>query len=394
MQKKIFSLSLITTAILLTPSSLAAISFSNGLSKALNNSNANLSFRARYEGVDQGDFEEDAAAFTVKSRLNVKTGSYKKVALVLEVDNVSAFVDDYNSTKNGNTAYPVITDPSGTDVNQGYIQYAIKSFGVNIGRQRILHNNERFLGGVGWRQNEQTYDGVRAQFVNGGFSVDYGYIHNINNVVDDNLSGGFHLANMAYKINRNHKISAFAYVLDFDDVVQQVNSSATYGGLYNGNFGSVLFNASIASQSDNGDNSNSYSAMYLSADISYRTDFFTVLGGYELLGSDNGVGFNTPLATKHKFQGWSDKFLDTPGEGIQDIYFTVKGAPFYDIKLSATYHILTSDVDDIDYGNEIDFIASYKINRNYAVLAKFAAYGADDYSTDTNKFWVQATAKF
>ena len=40
-------------------------------------------------------------------------------------------------------------------------------------------------------------------------------------------------------------------------------------------------------------------------------------------------GFTTPLATLHKFQGWADKFLTTPPNGIEDLYVnagvTLKG---------------------------------------------------------------------
>ena len=118
-----------------------------------------------------------------------------------------------------------------------------------------------------------------------------------------------------------------------------------------------------------------------------------MLAGYELLGSDNGVGFTTPFATLHKFQGFADKFLATPGQGIQDIYVTAV-TKVSSVKLVATYHNLTSDVDGIDYGNELDLVAVYKINKSYGVLAKFAVYSADDKATDTNKLWIQATAKF
>jgi hypothetical protein len=31
---------------------------------------------------------------------------------------------------------------------------------ARLGRQRILPEDQRYVGGVGWRQNEQTYDGV------------------------------------------------------------------------------------------------------------------------------------------------------------------------------------------------------------------------------------------
>ncbi len=391
MNKNKFTLSLITAAILAAPSAFAADTFASGITEALSESKAKLSFRARYEGVDQDGIDKDANALTIKSRFTIETGSYQNFSLGLEVDNVSALVDNYNSKINGNTQYPVVADPKGTDVNQGYIKYANNGFSAVVGRQRILHNNQRFVGGVGWRQNEQTYDGVRVQYEADALSADYSYIHNVNNIVEKNLSGEFHLANLGYKINKNHKVSAFTYILDFNAAA--ANSSSTYGALYNGNFGPVIVNASAATQSDNADNPNDYTATYLNAEVGYKADAVTVLAGYELLGSDNGIGFNTPLATKHKFQGWADKFLGTPAEGIEDIYLTVKGA-VSGVKLSATYHDLSSDVDGIDYGTEIDLVAAYKINKNYGILAKFAAYDADDHVTDTNKLWIQATAKF
>ncbi len=387
-----FALSLLATAILSAPVAFAADPVhGEGIADALADSKVNLSFRARYEGVDQDGIDNTADALTIKSRLTIKTGSYSNFSLGLEVDNVSALIDDYNSKTNGNTDYPVVADPKGTDVNQGYVKYSNNGFSAVAGRQRILHNNQRFVGGVGWRQNEQTYDGIRAQYKAGALSVDYSYIHNVNNIVASNNTGEFHLANVGYTLSKAHKVAAFAYILDFN--TGATNSSTTFGGLYNGKFGPVIVNASAASQSDNGDNPNSYTASYLNAEVGSKLGPVTVLGGYELLGSDNGVAFNTPLATKHKFQGWADKFLGTPGDGIEDVYITVKGA-VSGVKLSATYHNLTSDVNGIDYGSELDLVANYKVNKNYSVLAKFASYSADEHATDTRKLWLQIAAKF
>lgn len=392
---KQFTLSLISSAILLSPAAIATeTEHGNNISKALNESKVNVNLRARYEGVDQEGFEKNASALTLKSRLTLATGSYNNFSLGLEVDKVDALVDDYNSKTNGNTQYPVVADPQGTEVNQGYIKYVNNNFNTVIGRQRVLHNNQRFVGGVGWRQNEQTYDGVRAQYQHKQFSVDYSYIQNINSITAGNIKGDFQLVNVNYLINKAHKISAFVYLLDYDTAV--ANSSSTVGALYNGKFSSFLVNASVASQSDNGDNPNSYSAMFANAEAGYNFGPVTVLGGYELLGSDNGIGFNTPLATKHKFNGWADKFLGTPGEGLQDVYLTVKGK-FSGIKWTATYHDFSSDVDGIDFGSELDLEAIYQINKNYAVLAKFANYSQGDAATaqkDTNKVWLQVAAKY
>ena len=68
-----------------------------------------------------------------------------------------------------------------------------------------------------------------------------------------------------------------------------------------------------------------------------------VIGGYELLGSDDGkVAFNTPLATKHKFNGWADKFLGTPKEGLEDVYLTAKGkvSGVNGLQLTMTSHLM------------------------------------------------------
>jgi len=391
-------LSLLAASVLTAPLAFAEQSaLTSGIKQALSDSKVNVSFRARYEGVDQEGFEKDASALTLKSRITLKTGAYNGFSMGMEVDNVTALADGYNSTANGETEYPVVADPEGTDVNQGYLKYAEGNFTAIAGRQRILHNNQRFVGGVGWRQNEQTYDGYRVQYkANDAISFDYSYVHNVNRIfgpdgAKSDLSGDFHLANAAFKINKDHKISAFAYLLDFETAAGM--STDTYGVLYNGKFGPVKVNASYASQGDNADNPTDFDADYYNVEAGSKLGPVTIMAGIESLGSDNGVAFSTPLATLHKFQGFADKFLGTPANGVEDVYFTVKGK-VGGVKLAATYHDLSSDVGGIDYGKELDLVAAYKVNKNYNVLVKYANYSADDHATDTDKLWLQLVAKF
>jgi hypothetical protein len=404
------SLALIATSVISAPFAMADdTSFNSGVKKALADSKVNISFRARYEGVDEdganGASDTDATALTLKSRITLKTGAYKNWSLGVEVDNVTAAVDDYNDlTLSYIGSDSVVADPEGTDVNQAYLQYNTGKVKITAGRQRILHNNQRFVGGVGWRQNEQTYDGYRIQYAaSDALSIDYSFIHNANRIFAsnskkaDNLSGAFHLANAAYKINKAHKISAFAYVLDFDTA--HAMSSSTYGALYNGKFGAVNVNLSAATQSDTGDNTVSYDASYYNAEIGTKLGSVTVLGGIEVLGSDNGkAAFSTPFATLHKFQGFADKFLGTGSStgmanGVEDTYITVK-TKLNGIKLAATYHDLASDEGSIDYGTELDLVAAYKFKKNYNLLVKFSSYSSDDLSTDTSKLWLQVATKF
>ncbi|WP_206486459.1 alginate export family protein [Thalassotalea sp. G2M2-11] len=408
---KTLSLSLISSAILASVAFNSAAAGNNNasFSEALADSKVNVSFRARYEGVDQdganGASDKDATALTLKSRLTVKTGAYNGLSLGVEVDNVTALVDDYNDlTLDYSGSDAVVADPEITDVNQAFLQYKTGKFTATAGRQRVLHNNQRFVGGVGWRQNEQTYDGYRFQYkASDSLTLDYSYIYNANRIFAadskkaDNLSGDFHLATANYKVNKSHKVGAFAYLLDFDKA--HAMSSSTYGALYNGKFDAIFVNASVATQSDNGDNPVSYDASYLNAEIGAKLENFTVLGGYEVLGSDDGkAAFSTPFATLHKFQGFADSFLGTGSSaglknGVEDTYVTVK-TKLSGIGLSATFHDLTSDEGSIDYGTELDIAASYTIANKYKLLVKYADYSADDLGTDTSKLWIQLAAKF
>jgi alginate export protein len=369
-----------------------------GVKNALTQSKVNLSFRGRYEGVSQ-DGKDDASALTVRSRLTVNTGAYNNFSFGVEVDNISAIVDDYNDlgvNYVGNEA--VIADPEVTDINQAFLKYKTGDLSVKAGRQRINHDAQRFIGGVGWRQNEQTYDGYRFQYnATDKLNLDYTYVYNVNRIFGPDskkagdLAGDLHLFNGGFKINKDHNIKAFAYLLDFDKAA--AFSTNTYGFLYKGNFGGVKLLASYATQSDTGANPVDYTADYYNLEAATKLGSVTLKAGVEMQGSDNGVAFKTPLATLHAWNGFADQFLSTPKDGLEDIYVTavtkVKG-----VKLVATYHDFNSDVGGINYGSELDLVAAYKVNKSYSLLAKYANYSADEFKVDSDKLWLMVTAKF
>ncbi len=379
------------------PVAFAESAVADGVKTALSESKIGVNFRLRYENVDQTGVAKNADAFTLKSRFTATSGSYQGWSVGTEVDNITAVVDNYNSTANGKAEYPVVADPEATDVNQLFAKYKNNGVTFTAGRQRINHDNQRFVGGVGWRQNEQTYDGYRIEYkANDKLALDYAYIYNVNRIFGPtgakaDLHGSLHLANAVYTINKQNKVSAFAYGLDFDTAASA--STNTYGAKYNGNFGKFFVNAAYATQSDAGDNANNFTANYSNLEVGGNIAKIKLLAGIETLGSDNGVGFATPLATLHKFQGFADKFLATPGTGLQDTYFTavtkVKG-----VKLVATYHNFTADAGNADYGTEVDLVAAYTVDKNYSFLVKYADYSADTLATDTSKLWLQMVAKF
>jgi len=108
-----------------------------------------------------------------------------------------------------------------------------------------------------------------------------------------------------------------------------------------------------------------------------------------------GKGFTTPLATLHKFQGWADKFLTTPANGIEDVYatgaVTLKGVGSLDtLGLVLSYHDYNAQQITADYGHEWNVSLAAKYKRMNFML-KFADYeqGLPSAGRSTEKVWGQ-----
>ena len=356
-----------------------------------------LNFRIRAEGVNQPSFSEDAIATTLRSRLTWSSAEYSRSWQVLaEVDNVSAIgAEQFNSTANGQTQYPVVADPKGTEINRAQLTYRSKHTSTTIGRQRINHENQRFLGGVGWRQNEQTFDAFSSRLeISEKFSADYSYIWNVNRIFgpagdNANLRGNLHAAKLGYSLNTAHRFAVVHYSLDFDDAVMLANR--TTGIHYQGKSDYLKWELGAAWQFDLGQNPMDYRAPYYLANIStrpiagaYKTSF---TAGFELLGAADDGRFITPLGTLHKFQGFADQFLNTPPNGIRDIHLGA-GATLAGITLAVTLHDYQADRGNAEYGNEADLVASYTLSPKIKLMAKYASYRADQWRSDTDKFWL------
>ena len=374
------------------------------LSEIFTKGDINLSFRYRYEYVDQDvDTLNVAKASTLKSRLTLTSASFHGFSGLLEVDDVAQIgSESYATPSNGKASqYPIVADPDGTDINQAFLKYKNDYFAGTAGRQRINHAGQRF---VGWRQNEQTYDALRLELPVGPIKLDYSYIWDVNRVFGPDTGGAqprrfdsdSHALYLSYSPAAGHNIGVYAYLLDFDNRVENVtgNSSQTYGVEYNGAFGPITVAAAAASQTDYGDNATDYDAEYYLVELGTKVKGVGLGIGYELLGSDDGKkAFSTPLATLHKFQGWADMFLVTPNDGIEDLYSKVTSS-VAGVSLAAFYHDFNADEGSADYGEEFDIVATYPINRNLSVELKYAMYNADEFAVDTEKVWFTVNYTF
>ena len=124
---------------------------------------------------------------------------------------------------------------------------------------------------------------------------------------------------------------------------------------------------------------------------------YSLGAGYEVLEGDGTKGFSTPLATLHRFQGWADKFLVTPVNGITDAYLNAgyqkKGVgPLETFSFSAAWHKFDSERLAIDYGSELDLQLQGKFRR-YTGTLKYSGYQASASTPlavrNTDKLWAQ-----
>lgn len=363
--------------------------------------------RLRYEGVSQDSQTNDADALTVRMRGGAQI-DVNGFFLLAEAEGTLAIADNYNDTipSNGLEPYPVVADPENVEINRLAVGYAKGGNSVTIGRQRIILDNARFVGNVGWRQNEQTFDAVRGQGKIGPVTVDATYSISQRTIFGADspnkfFDGDFVLLNGGVKAGPV-SVKAFGYLLDYD--TRLAFSSQTFGVLASGGVplgeGFKLdLAASYARQSDYGDNPVGYDADYIAASIGAGVAGFSLGAGYEELGSDDGVAaFQTPLATLHAFNGWADVFLTTPANGLRDYYGSIgKGfgdlGPLKGLNAKVVYHQFDSDVGGFDYGSEWDASLGFKFGK-VGLLAKYADYDAASLGTDTTKFWLQAEYAF
>jgi len=291
----------------------------------LRDGSLDLSFRYRYEFVDQDGFAKDAFASTLRTRLAYRSPYFSNLQFLIEFDDVRAIGNDlYNSTRNGNTNRPVVADPEGTEVNQALILYrGIENTVIRAGRQRITLDNHRFIGDVGWRQNDQTYDSFSLSNMSLSETIiEYAYIENVNRVFGPesgtpvaDFQSNSHILNVKHKWLPDWDVTAYAYLLDLQGSPSLSNK--TFGIRVRGSNAVsdrtlTSYTMEYAHQKNYGANPNNYSADYFLLEGALTTVGITGNLGYEVLEGNSFQAFQTPLATLHAFQGWADKFLATP----------------------------------------------------------------------------------
>ncbi len=361
-----------------------------------------MNLRYRFEYADaENTPPKPGIGDTLRMRLGYLTPKFFAIQGFAEFEGLLAMQEDYNSKRNGNSSRQVIADPQEGELNQLWLSFTgIPDTTIKGGRQRIKIDDDRYIGNVGWRQMEQTYDSVLVTNRSiPNLTIKAGYIGRVRTILSttDAMSSPF--GNINYKIGNLGHLIGYGYWIDYtDDPAKFKNSNWTYGIRFTGrpkldDTFQAHYLLEWAKQEDMGKNPIGYNVdrWHLMGGLSAYG--VTLKGGMEQLGGRNGKGFSTPLGTNHAFQGWADKFLSTPGNGIRDVYAELSGK-LAGTKLMFVYHNFKDDSGKLRYGDEYDFLVTRKFGKHYHLLAKYAFYDAGGLFTDTQKIWVQGGISF
>jgi len=353
-----------------------------------------LELRLRYEtkNVQDSDFSH---ALTARVRPGLELFPDSPLSAFIQSEHTQALVGDYqvgtpqsaafSPFKAGNSP---ITDPENNEINQAYLKYAKDGFSAKVGRQRLILDNAAFIGNVGWRQNEQTFDAATFSYKGENYELLYSYANQANRIfgVDGTgpvqaLEGDVHLFNAKLQSGDN-SYGAYAYLMDFSDQAAGfpvAASNNTYGVQADLKTSAGQIHTELAFQTEAGSKAD-YDALYGAFSYTQKVGKLSLTGGVEYLGDD----FVTPLATVHAFNGFADAFignrlgLANSWEGLTDIYAVASTKLDSGYVLKGYLHYFANDSLSTTYGWEADLLIVKPINKNTTVLAKFSYFKGKD----------------
>jgi hypothetical protein len=368
--------------------------------------------RLRYHSLERDDFIEDAQALTLRFRGALEVDIFEKTSALIEVEGAYALINEFDDGTGARPLFPFVPEPEGIALNRlQIISEIIPETRITAGRQKLALDDWRFIGAFPFRQNDQTVEALRLETTAIGPGIlDVGYFNKVHRPLGpDNVRGKFEgdsfflNYNLATAIGR---VSVFRYATELatgpPGPLRNVESSQTTGirviGRRDGDPLSIVWEASYAKQSDYADNPNDFSADYALAELSLKPDYFTIKLRAEKLGSDNGVGLQTPLASLHRFQGFADQFLQTPPDGVRDYsifaqYDFGSVGPLSDVKSFVRHHWFEADTDGRDYGRELNLSLRGKINK-VGLALEYADYRAETFSSDNQSLFLTAEFSF
>lgn len=360
-----------------------------------------ISVDARYraESVADDALPEDSLASTLRLRLGFLTPRQRGWQGFVEFEGTRHIGHaNYNSTANDMADYPIVADPEDTELNQAWVAWKRDDAEMQIGRQRINMANQRFIGAVGFRQNEQTFDAAMFRLAAAGGQLQLGYLSQVNRIF------GAHHPNPALAATAT-ETSVFDYERPFGDVTAgaylhlmafpdaPATSHRNTGIRATGKHGALDWRAEYAVQRAFRDGASLIDADYYRIDLGWTFEATHFGLTREALAGNGRYAFQTPLATLHAFNGATDKFTVTPPGGLIDDALEMTGSLEH-LKYGAAVHRFRSDSGSLDYGREYGAWLALPVGQHFESRLEVASYAARSFAADTLKIWFTITARY
>lgn len=382
-----------TSRLLLAVSTAALQTGNAGVTEALNVGGdaslvPTLDARLRYEFADVQGFD-DSHALTLRARVGLKTAEWNGFSAMVEGEFTGALVDDYHGGAPGvnpfDPANSLVADPENAELNRAFLQYRGHGATVIVGRQRIIRGNSAFIGNVGWRQNEQTYDAASLAYeAECGAKLEYAWIGRVNRIFGVQADGAFrdtesnvHLLNASFSMDDSLSIGGYAYLMEFDEAALRGWDNNTFGVMADKALCGLDTHMEFAYQEKAGP-ANNLEALYFHVSVAKPLGSNVVKLGVEQL--DNG--FQTPLATLHIVNGFADttdplRAAGTTG-GLTDTYLSLETALPWEMKWTNVAHFFGDNGVGTSFGFGWDSMLVKKLNEHFSATAKLGYFDSND----------------
>jgi len=347
-----------------------------------------LDARLRYEFSDV-EGSDGSHALTLRLRPGLKIAEWHGFTAFAEGEFTGAIIDDYNGGAPGvhpfDPANSIVADPQNAELNQAFLKYHGHDTTIVAGRQRIIYNNSAFVGNVGRRQNEQTYDALSIAYeADSGFKASYAWVGQVNRIFGAQANGvlstvdsNIHLINASYSGFDDVTFGGYAYLMDFHDGPVNGWDNNTYGILMDTPLGGFRTHAEFAVQGEAGP-FNDQEALYFHVNVSKDILGLTLTGGVEQLDS----GFQTPLATLHTMNGFADttdglRAAGTTG-GLTDSYLSITAPLPWELKWTNVAHIFGDNSVGTDFGFGWDSLLVKKFSEHLSATAMVGYFDSND----------------
>lgn len=388
------------------------------------NFKADLQLRPRYEyrnGYKElmKDGEYPNSLVSQRSRLNLNFAN-EKLETKLALQNIRIWGDVPTTAQ---------SDKNGIAVFEAWASYEFApNWTGKIGRQTLIYDNQRILGGIDWAQQGQSHDALLVSYQKDKNQLDV--------AVALNADGG--LYESPYAINYKNMQMVW-YHRDFSNLQMSLlalNNGYQYEDTseeklkiaYLQTFGTYLkwsksaWNADFSAYIQTGEtawnqNKAKVSAYYFGLNLGYAINdqLKAEIGTEYLSGTDQGdssgkiKSFNPLFGTNHAFNGFMDYFYvgnHKNNVGLHDIYAKLN----YNInqwQFSLSPHVFSStnkiynptNFEEMDnyLGTEIDFVVGYKVSKTIKLNGGYSQmFGTDSLESlkggnkdyDNNWAWV------